>query len=112
MLTNKENCALKLDDEIIPYYDARSKKHRNTVCLRHYTHSHKIVKHCKSIYHFTAHDEVGVAKGKKPIHDPFATLGNTSIIKESTNHKQDSVQSKLHRGLLSSDCDVLRRPEV
>ena len=25
---NKENCALKLVDEIILYYDARSKKHR------------------------------------------------------------------------------------
>ena len=28
---NKENCALKLVDEIILYYDARSKKHQ-----RHY----------------------------------------------------------------------------
>ena len=28
---NKENCALKLVDEIILYYDARSKKHQN-VC--------------------------------------------------------------------------------
>ena len=28
---NKENCALKLVDEIILYYDARSKKHQNTV---------------------------------------------------------------------------------
>ena len=27
MLTNKENCALKLVDEIILYYDARSKKY-------------------------------------------------------------------------------------
>ena len=26
---NKENCALKLVDEIILYYDARSKKHQN-----------------------------------------------------------------------------------
>ena len=26
----KENCALKLVDEIILYYDARSKKHQNT----------------------------------------------------------------------------------
>jgi len=25
---NKENCALKLVKEIIPYYDARSKKHQ------------------------------------------------------------------------------------
>jgi len=25
---NKENCALKLVDEIILYYDARSKKHK------------------------------------------------------------------------------------
>ena len=32
---NKENCALKLVDEIILYYDARSKKHKkvaNLVC--------------------------------------------------------------------------------
>jgi len=27
---NKENCALKLIDEIILYYDARSKKHQIT----------------------------------------------------------------------------------
>ena len=27
LLMNKENCALKLVDEIILYYDARSKKH-------------------------------------------------------------------------------------
>ena len=27
---NKENCALKLVDEIILYYDARSKKHQTT----------------------------------------------------------------------------------
>ena len=27
---NKENCALKLVDEIILYYEARSKKHKNT----------------------------------------------------------------------------------
>jgi len=26
---NKENCVLKLVDEIILYYDARSKKHQN-----------------------------------------------------------------------------------
>ena len=30
LLMNKENCALKLVDEIILYYDARSKKHQNT----------------------------------------------------------------------------------
>ena len=31
---NKENCALKLVDEIILYYDARSKKHKkNPVCI-------------------------------------------------------------------------------
>ena len=29
LLMNKENCALKLVDEIILYYDARSKKHQN-----------------------------------------------------------------------------------
>ena len=28
LLTNKENCALKLVHEIILYYDARSKKHQ------------------------------------------------------------------------------------
>ena len=28
---NKENCALKLVDEIILYYDARSKKHQNSM---------------------------------------------------------------------------------
>ena len=28
---NKENCALKLVDEIILYYDARSKKHQITI---------------------------------------------------------------------------------
>ena len=28
LLVNKENCALKLVDEIILYYDARSKKHQ------------------------------------------------------------------------------------
>ena len=27
---NKENCALKLVDEIIPYYDTQSKKHQIT----------------------------------------------------------------------------------
>ena len=27
---NKENCALKLVDEIIPYYDTWSKKHKKT----------------------------------------------------------------------------------
>ena len=31
---NKENCALKLVDEVILYYDARSKKHQSVVaCL-------------------------------------------------------------------------------
>ena len=30
LLMNKENCALKLVDEIILYYDAWSKKHQNT----------------------------------------------------------------------------------
>ena len=30
---NKENCALKLVDEIILYYDARSKIHQNTNLL-------------------------------------------------------------------------------
>ena len=30
---NKENCALKLVDEIILYYDALSKKHQSTITL-------------------------------------------------------------------------------
>ena len=37
---NKENCALKLVDEIILYYNARSKKHQNTTyflnIIKHY----------------------------------------------------------------------------
>jgi len=33
LLTNKENCALKVVDEIILYYDARSKKHQNILKL-------------------------------------------------------------------------------
>ena len=33
LLMNKENCALKLVDEIILYYDARSKKHQMTTGL-------------------------------------------------------------------------------
>ena len=36
-LINKENCALKLVDEIILYYDAQSKKHQNNRTL-HITH--------------------------------------------------------------------------
>ena len=35
---NKENCALKFVDEIILYYDARSKKHQ-----RNYYRSYSIV---------------------------------------------------------------------
>ena len=31
---NKENCALKLVDEIILYYDARSKKHQSRIKCR------------------------------------------------------------------------------
>ena len=42
---NKENCALKLVDEIILYYDARSKKHQMkyllTLCFKHFCKSHK-----------------------------------------------------------------------
>ena len=34
---NKENCALKLVDEIILYYDARSKKHQITFFIVHPT---------------------------------------------------------------------------
>ena len=33
---DKENCALKLVDEITLYYDARSKKHQITVIVRYY----------------------------------------------------------------------------
>ena len=32
---NKENCALRLVDEIILYYDARSKKHQITTNVEH-----------------------------------------------------------------------------
>ena len=32
---NKENCALKLVNEIILYYDARSKKHQKSESLFH-----------------------------------------------------------------------------
>ena len=32
---NKENCALKLVDEIILYYDARSKNIKNIYSVRH-----------------------------------------------------------------------------
>ena len=32
----KENCALKLVDEIVLYYDARSKKHQNTYIVLHF----------------------------------------------------------------------------
>ena len=35
LLMNKENCALKLVDEIILYYDARAKKHQITICQFH-----------------------------------------------------------------------------
>ena len=31
---NKENCALKLVEEIILYYDARSKKHQTEECIK------------------------------------------------------------------------------
>jgi len=35
LLMNRENCALKLVDEIILYYEARSKKHKITLnCLQ------------------------------------------------------------------------------
>ena len=34
---NKENCALKLVDEIIPYYDARSKKTSNHFVVFNWT---------------------------------------------------------------------------
>ena len=39
---NKENCALKLVDEIILYYDARSKKHQIITTNRHVFTVHKI----------------------------------------------------------------------
>ena len=31
---NKQNCALKLVNEIILYYDARSKKHQNNILIK------------------------------------------------------------------------------
>ena len=36
---SKENCALKLVDEIILYYDARSKKHQIMLDLRAQPHN-------------------------------------------------------------------------
>ena len=36
LLRNKENCALKLVDEIILYYDAWSKKHQSTRTVLYY----------------------------------------------------------------------------
>ena len=36
---NKENCALNLVNEIILYYDARSKKHQNAHCVCSLTES-------------------------------------------------------------------------
>ena len=36
---NKENCALKLVDETILYYDARSKKHQITKFVYTYTYA-------------------------------------------------------------------------
>ena len=39
---NKENCALKVVDEIILYYDARSKKHQNT----HFMNNDNVEKYC------------------------------------------------------------------
>ena len=49
LLMNKENCALKLVDEIILYYDARSKKHQITAtcfgCLQQpSTGKHQVTK--------------------------------------------------------------------
>ena len=38
LLMNKENCALKLVDEIILYYDALSKKHQITTSLKKSAH--------------------------------------------------------------------------
>ena len=35
LLMNKENCALKLVDEIILYYDAWSTKHQTKICYYH-----------------------------------------------------------------------------
>ena len=42
LLTNKENCALNLVDEIIIYYDARSKKHQSKLQLTNIYHIYKI----------------------------------------------------------------------
>ena len=36
LLMNKENCALKLVDEIVLYYDARLKKHQIYVNIFHF----------------------------------------------------------------------------
>ena len=40
---NKEKCALKLVDEIILYYDARSKKHQTVTCFSHAVYSQNIL---------------------------------------------------------------------
>ena len=43
---NKENYALKLVDEIILYYDARSKKHQNTSFKLYYNFLYKMELFC------------------------------------------------------------------
>ena len=40
---NKENCALKPVDEIILYYDARSKKHQTETCRRNFNIDYQYV---------------------------------------------------------------------
>jgi len=45
LLMNKENCALKLFDEIILYYDARSKKHQKR--------DKYVLDVCVKIFHFS-----------------------------------------------------------
>ena len=40
---NKENCALKLVDEIILYYDARSKKHQIGRHLEIFRHCQRVI---------------------------------------------------------------------
>ena len=52
---NKENCALKLVDEIILYYDARSKKHKKTSNSVHFFVSQK-----GSVHHGTLQTQTGV----------------------------------------------------
>ena len=53
---NKENCALELVDEIILYYDARSKKHQIVFTCSLYDR-------IQSDYSYAPHNDVSVNDG-------------------------------------------------